>query len=210
MADGNGKKEQKEKKKKKKRVRHLPQKRSINMAKADRKRIKWRVILPVAFGTAVFLLAFLKFGVLDQFIRAEEIEREVVAIQDTINQRRAEIGQNEGIRVRYAHYSTSGMTADELGRADRGEVLRLLETFVLPQMPEISWSLNGNTLMLTITGRTLQEINLMAQLLSEEKLVDYCTVTAAAYNGGVAQAVLDEAVNAKLVIYLNSGSKGAT
>ena len=206
MAAGRNKKE---KKATKLNPRRLPRKTAINLAIADRKKINWKLILLVTPLTALAVLAFIKFGVTDQFIRAELIEREVLELHDTIERRRAEISQNEGVRVRYAHYSSSGMSAEETNRADRGEVLQLLETFVLSQMPEVSWSLNGNTLMLSITGRTLQEINLMAQLLNEEKMVDYCTVTAAAYNGGVAQAVQDEAVNANLVIYLNGSVRGA-
>ena len=74
------------------------------------------------------------------------------------------------------------MTDEEMARTDRVEVLDLIQRVVLPQAALSSWSVTGNVLTLDISRANLQEINLLAQQLNEDPLVDFCTVTTAATN----------------------------
>ena len=56
----------------------------------------------------------------------------------------------------------------------------MIERVVIPQARLSGWSVSGNQLNLTVSARTLQEINLMAQQIENEDIVDYCQVLNAA------------------------------
>jgi hypothetical protein len=101
---------------------------------------------------------------------------------------------------RYAHYTYSGMTQEELERTDRVKVLKLLQESIISKAEVNNWRVSGNLLTLNLVRSNLQEVNLLVQDLNQEKLVDYCTVTTAATGnrGGTGQGQ----VNAQVLVYL--------
>lgn len=206
--------EKQEKREKKKVVRRAlrPYKRTINLAEAEKKKLNMRLLVPLFLGVIIVSALFGKFGIADQFRNVRRAEREVAELTEELNRNREALNSMSEVRVRYAHYSYSGMSDEEMNRADRAQVLDLMEHVLLPRVPSNTWQLTGNVLTLSISGHTLQEINIVAQRLLTEPLVDYCTVTAASYTGGSQRnehPSENEIVTANLVIYLNSGRKGA-
>jgi hypothetical protein len=79
----------------------------------------------------------------------------------------------------YAHYTYNDMTSEELSREDRVAMMDLIERVVTPNTPPDGWRVTGNQMIIDINGRTLQEINLVVQLLLEEDIVDFCNVNTA-------------------------------
>lgn len=157
----------------------LPTKRTVNLATVDVKRINWWIAMPATLIILAACAVFAKFAVADRFIAVSEARAEVTRLQSELDAAYSLKESFGDLNDRYAHYTYSGMTEEELGRVDRVEVMELLRRDVLPRMEVDSWSVNGNVLTLSVSGRTLQEINEMMQMLLADEIVDYCTVSTA-------------------------------
>ena len=164
-------------------ARNLPAKRSINLAAAgSEKPIKVKIALPAIILIVVAAILLSKFLVVDRLIAVSRAQGEVAAVQSQLDADYAKLASFGEMTDEYAHYTYSGMTDEEMARTDRVEVLDLIQRVVLPQAALSSWSVTGNVLTLDISRANLQEINLLAQQLNEDPLVDFCTVTTAATN----------------------------
>ena len=187
----------------------LPEKRSINLATVNVKRINWALAVPLLLLTLLAIGAFAKFGVLDQLAAAEQARAEVDSLRRELDAGYAAIDDFGEINDIYAHYTYSGMTQEELSRADRVAMMEMLARVVLPHSPVDSWTVSGNELVLNISGSTLQEINHIVQNLLEDDMVDYCTVTTAATSQRPSEpppgrAAEPETVSANVVVQLKS------
>lgn len=189
----------------------LPEKRTINLATVNVKRINWLLAIPLLLLTLAAVAAFGKFAVLDRFNAVAVAQSEVEALQVQLDRGYAAIEDFGEINDVYAHYTYSGMTEEELGRADRIAVMDLIERVVLAtNTPLEGWSLSGNQLVLDISGNTLQEINLVVQRLLAEDMVDYCTVTTAATADTSSygeSAPEEESVTANVIVQLKSAQR---
>ncbi len=183
----------------------LPDKRTINLAVVNVKHINWKLAIPLILLILCASAAFCKFAVLDRMEAAEAAKAEVLELQRQLDMGYAAIENYGDINEIYAHYTYSGMTEEERTRADRIEMMRLIERVVLPTAPVNDWYVHENQLELNINGHTLQEINQIVQLLLAEDIVDYCTVSTASTNDPrKIQLAPDEIVTAKLIIYLRN------
>lgn len=184
----------------------LPEKRTINLAVVNVKRIDWRVAVPLLVLVLAAVAAFGKFAVIDRINRSAAAQNEVAALQSQLDDGYAAIESFGEINDLYAHYTYSGMTPEELDRVDRVEMMKMLERVVLPIAPVDNWTVSGNQLILDIEGRTLLEINQIVQLLLAEDMVDYCTVSTAATTPirGRENIPADETVTANVIVQLKS------
>ena len=181
----------------------LPVKRSINLIGVGEKHIKVGVAIPAIILILIAAAALSKFGVVDRLIAVADAEREVNRLRVELNDAYRTLEGYGELAEEYAHYTVTGMTREELTRVDRGEVVELIQRVILPTTTSGTWTLTGNQLSLSITGQTLQEINLLVQSLNEEELVDFCTVKTAATDDKYYD-VLDEdsTVTAQISVYL--------
>lgn len=187
---------------------NIPVKRSINLAHAGEKKSKLRLNVLSLILLILSFIALCKYAVYDRIIEMNRAQMQVADIQRQIYEGEAEVASYGELAIRYAHYTYSGMTQEELSLANRVEVLDMLSRLVLPTNYVESWTLKGNELTLSISGKTLQELNLVTQLLEQDELVDYCTVATAATNEmehGTIDAFSD--VTAQLVIHLRSSEE---
>ena len=191
----------------------VPTKRYINLAMPKNKPIKLGLAIPAVVLILVAAGLFSKFLVIDRLAEVAAAQRQVAELQNRLDAGYEELADYDDLSILYAHYTFSGMTAEELQRTDRVEVLSLIERIILPQAGVTSWSLTGNELTVNMTGSTLQEINLIVQQLEADELVNFCTVTTAAtnesrqtYNRVTDTEVVDEytVVTARVVAYLNA------
>ena len=106
----------------------------------------------------------------------------------------------------YAHYTWSGLTEEELNRADYVAAMDLLEQTIPEQIGLDAWTLNGNEMTVSVHSGTLEEINQLAQTLDADALTDYCSVTATATAGA---GTGDETVTATLLIYFKGAERGS-
>lgn len=184
---------------------NIPVKRSINLAHMGEKKSNIRLGTLSMILLVLCLGVFSKYAVYDRIVAVDHARAEVAAVERQIANGKAEIEAFGDLADKYAHYTYSGMTQEELTRADRKEVLEMLDRLVLPTNYVESWTLKGNLLTLFISGKTLQELNLVTQRLEQDELVDFCTVTTAATNeldGTIVDAFAE--VTAQIVIHLRS------
>ncbi len=169
----------------------LPVKHSINLAGAGEKPLNMKIGVPAIILILIAAVALGKFGVADRFAALSKANGEVSDLKFRLSETYAKIDQYSELEEKYAHYTYTGMTEEELSRVDRTETVKMIERVVLPSSSLAGWSITGNQLTITASAKTLQEINVIAQRLEEEEIVSYCQVTTAAtdpkyeyYNSG--------------------------
>ena len=158
----------------------LPVKRSVNLAGAGEKPMNMKIGIPAIILILIAAAALSKFGVIDRYAALSEAQGVVRSLNAEIKENYDKIERYADLEEKYAHYTYTGMTQEELSRVDRTETVKIIERVVLPAATLTGWSIKGNQLSLTVNAQTLQEINLLAQRLETEDLVDYCQVTTAA------------------------------
>ena len=158
----------------------LPVKRSVNLAGYGEKPLNLKIAVP---GIILIILAAVllsKFAVVDRLTAMSRAQREAAQLRSELNEAYAEMDSYGDMQDVYAHYTYSDMTAAELSRVERTEVVDLIQRVVVPRAQLGPWSVKDNTLTITVSGGTLQEINKISQLLNQEAVVDFCTVSTAA------------------------------
>ena len=193
---------------------HLPVKRTINLIGVNEKPIDLRIAIPgiILILIAAFLIG--KFAVADRLIAVSREQGKVYDLQRQIDEGYKKIDSYGELTDKYAHYTYSGMTEEEVTRADRVEVIDMIRRVVAPKVQLDAWVINENTLQLTVTGKSLQEINLVAQSIEDEDIVDFCTVTTAATNEQNYYTVPElteeeQRVTARVTVYLNESEEEA-
>lgn len=162
--------------------RNIPVKRSINLSAAGEKKSNLRIGTLSVILILLCCAVFSKYGVYDRLVAMDRARAEVSAVERQIRECNRAIEDFGELADRYAHYTYSGMTQEELSRANRADVLEMIRRQVIDNNYVESWTLQGNLLTLYISGKTLQELNIVTQLLEQEELVDYCTVSTASTN----------------------------
>lgn len=183
-------------------LRSLPSKRSINLATVGEKPIKASRAIPAIILIILIAGVISKFAVYDRLAKVSRAQSEVASIQQQIDDGYRKIAEYGNLAEEYAHFTYSGMTPEELNRTDRVDVIEMIRTVVMPELEVGSIAIASNQAQLTVSGNSLQQINLMAKTLQEEQsIVNYCTVNSASTNDTRNSA--SGSVTARITIYLN-------
>lgn len=185
--------------KKEKELKPLPPKYVLNLANYDKKKVSLPVFILTAVIIIVAVAAFAKFAVFDRFAALDKAQAEASSLKSQIDRNYAQIRELSGITEEYAHYTYSGMTADELALVSRVDVMEMISRVILPYASVNSWTLKGNTLNMTVYNTTLNLVNSVVASINAEPIVNYCYVQTAAT--GSSQALAEE-VTAQLTVYL--------
>lgn len=190
-------------------ARNMPVKRNINLAAIGEKPIQMKLAIPAIVLIIVGAVLLSKFFVVDRLLDMSRAQGEVSSIQSQIDQGYARLSDAGDVTNEFAHYTYSAMTAEELARTDRVDVLNLIQRVVLPQASVSTWTVHENVLTLGLSQSSLQQINLLAQQLREDPLVDFCTVTTASTVGARSAPEQTEQsgpgeVAGQILVYLNS------
>ena len=157
----------------------MPKKRHINLATVNIRRINWFIAVPAILLIVLAAGLFSKIAVIDRMALAQEERMALSRLQTTLGEEERRLEGYDTLMKRYAHYTFSGMTEEELDRVDRGSVMELTRRFILSNTRVDSWTLRGNTLTLTVEADSLQAVNQLTQELLDEPLVEYCSVSSA-------------------------------
>jgi len=191
--------------------RNMPVKRFINLSNEDEKKLNMKIGFPAIVLIILAAALLSKFAVVDRMMAVYRAQAEVAAIRQEVNAGYDRIDSFGELTEKYAHYTYSGMTTQELQRVDRTEILAMIQRVVMPRATLGTWTVSGNLLTLNVTADTLQTINVISQKLEEEEMVDYCTMTTAATNEII--VVQDEkgsheeehiVVNGRVLVYLKN------
>ncbi len=180
----------------------LPTKRSLNLVGGPKRQLNRK---SVGIGLAVVLVAAILFGKFAVADRLAEVHRETAAaasLQAQLDQGYERIRTLEQIDEEYAHYTYSGMTDEELGRADRVMALELIERFVLPWADVPDWSIQGNQLTMNVVAGSLTEIGGIAKDLEKDPSVSFASVA----NAGTGLWEDVGKVSASVVVYLTNAT----
>lgn len=180
---------------------NLPFKISINMARLHEKRVPIGAVLAAILALVIGAALFGKFAVYDLLQDAKRARQEVETVQAQLAMGYDKIESFGEINDIYAHYTTSGMTDDELSSPDRLEVMEMIQRVIMPRTPLETWSLSGNQVTMSIKGATLEAINDTAKAIRAEEMVDYCNVNTAATG--------NDTVTANIVIHLKNKRRQA-
>ena len=190
----------------------LPTKKSINLATVGVKKMKYGLLIPLLIVVLAAAVALAKFAVIDRMNALAKEKAEVARLEKEIAAGYEKIETFGELTEQYAHYTFSGMTEDELTRADRVAAIELIRRVVSPSAEVTAWDLTGNELVLTLKSETLQEINVIAQAIEAEEIVDFCTVTTASTHDSQykTEESSDNRVTAKIIVYLNEAKREVT
>ena len=184
----------------------MPTKRSINLAIIPgEKKLDIKTAIPAVILIIVAAVLFSKYAVVDRLMEVSREEAIAAELQRQVDAGYEKIESFGDLVEKYAHYTYSGMTNEELTRADRIKVMDLISRLLLPNAEVDSWQVTGNVLTLSITDSTLQELNLLAQQLRDEPMVEFCNVTTAQTNEVVTSSENPQEfikVTARMVVYL--------
>ncbi len=160
----------------------LPVKRSINLALVGQKKTRVSTAILAIILILVVAAAFSKYFVMDRFAEVEREQRKVRDLRNELSAANAKLDSFGELNETYAHYTFSDMTAEEMRRVERSDVVELIERVVLPAAELNSWDIKQNQLTLNVTLDTLQDTNMLAQILNEEDMVEFATVKNAVTN----------------------------
>ena len=187
----------------------LPVKRSINLATVGEEHIDMRLALPLILLIILLAAAFSKIFVVNRLMEMSEAQGKVASLQTQLDDSYKQIEAYTAETADYAHYTYADMTAEELSRTDREDVIDLIDRLVLPYASIGSFKISENILELPITSGTLQDINEIVQRLEEDPLVDFCMITTAQTLEQSEKTVGEEAqswyesVTGQVTVYLN-------
>ena len=187
----------------------MPQKRSINLALVGVERIDPKLALAGSLIVLILAAMFSKFLVADRLAAMNRESAQVAALRTQLSQEYDKVASFGSIADEYAHYTYSGMTEEELSLVDRADVIRMIKEGTENNREVESWSLRGNVVTLTVSGRDLQEINQLARRLEQFDLVNTCTVTAASKEeiqakGSSGPEDGSSVVRANIIVFLQS------
>ena len=160
----------------------LPAKKSINMAVVGQKKTRISTAILAVILILIAAAAIGKFLVMDRLNEVDREEQKVRDLRNELSLANAKLDSFGELKETYAHYTFADMTGEEMRRVERSDVVELIERVVLPAAELNSWNVKENQLTLNVTLDTLQDTNLLAQLLNEEAMVEFATVKNAVTN----------------------------
>ena len=160
----------------------LPVKKSINMAVVGQKKTRVSTALLAIILILLVAAAISKFFVMDRFAEVAREQQKVRDLRNELSAANAKLDSFGELKETYAHYTFADMTSEEMRRVERSDVVELIERVVLPAAELNSWNVKQNQLTLNVTLDTLQDTNMLAQILNEEDMVEFATVKNAVTN----------------------------
>ncbi|MDO5491081.1 MAG: hypothetical protein Q4F96_01595 [Bacillota bacterium] len=157
----------------------LPTKTHINVLVERKQPFSLRKNLPLLIIVVVLALLLCKFLVYDRLASVIREAGRVETLQQELIEVNARIDKLKDVDEMYAHYTTSGMTAEELGQVDRVKAMRLIEDAFLHGNISKNWNLTGNVMTMEVNGPSLKDLNQLAEELEEDPVVERCVISAA-------------------------------
>jgi cell division protein FtsL len=157
----------------------IPTKNFINIQIKKKQSFNPRKNLPVIIIVVILLLVFCKFMVLDRIFGVTNLTDEVSNMKTELAQAEQQINSMTDMEDMYAHYTTSGMTEEELSLVDRTKVMKLVGKAFKEGAKARSWNLTGNILTLEVSGSSLSKLNKLASDLEENSIVERCVISSA-------------------------------
>ncbi len=197
-----------------------PTKDKINFAEIDITPMKIEVMAPAIVVIIIVACLLSKFLVVDRLIAYNKQAAEVASMESELQAAYDKIDSYSDMEEKYAHYTYSGMTPDEMALQDRVAVVELINKYILTKAEVGAWTITGNEVNIPITGVSFQEVGAIAAELEKDDMVDHCEVVAATtndngnvYNSSSSSITVVNGVGgatAQVTIYLNDVGEETT
>lgn len=177
----------------------MPTKRSINLARIDEKKFSFGIAIPAIILIVILAGVFSKFFVIDRFAEMDAAVAEVMRLRSQVDAFNDALKEFKDVEDTYAHYTNTGMNAEELARVNREQVLDLVNSVLPEGKGEVAWNVSGNILIMEVAESSLGRQNELTKKIEENPIVDSCMITLANKDN---QRNKNEDVRAKLTVYL--------
>lgn len=179
----------------------MPTKTSINLVVKKESKLN----LPMMIGVIILALLLVVLLVIKPIVGLTRETQRVTQLTNELSEANSVIASYGDVEKEYAHYTTAGMTAEELSRIDRVKMMKLVEDAVVNSGSVNSWSISGNTMVLQVHGSSLAELNQIAGALEKDPLVERCVIN----NANRANSNNANGVTVSFIVYLSDDSSGA-
>ena len=157
----------------------IPTKNYINVLVKKKQPFSIQKNLPLIIVLVIIFIVLFKFAMFDRLATIIIDTNKVSTMQEEIADINSKINAMKGVEDQYAHYTTSGMTEEELGRVDRVKAMKLINKQFMRANVCRSWNLTGNVMTLKVNGPSLRELNQTAAELEENDIVERCVISTA-------------------------------
>ena len=113
----------------------MPTKRTINLMLVEEGKIRARTAIPAILAIIVLAALFSKYMVIDRLTAVNQAQGRAARLQQDLDSAKALLEEYGDVDTIYAHYTYEGMTAQEMGRVDRDQVMQLVVS-ILPKEEE--------------------------------------------------------------------------
>ena len=148
-------------------------------AYTDVKKTDWKLVLLGAIAAVAVVVLAVKVGILDKYnelVRSQAYEAE---LQARVNADTLFIKQAEELSVEYYHYTWDDMTEEEKGRVSRVDVAKLADFIVSQGVSVRSIDLKEKTLVVGVTGDSLNTMSKLTAALTDLDIVESCSLSMA-------------------------------
>lgn len=130
----------------------------------------------IALAIILVTLLFTKFAILDPLQQKTDALAELSAKQDQMDILNAKLAGCDELQALYGRYSYGWMTENETNLVERMDIVRLLETKILPRARIEDFTISGNVLTVNLEGITLKQTSSLVTTLEADPLVTSATV----------------------------------
>ena len=130
----------------------------------------------IALAIILVTLLFTKFAILDPLQQKTDALAELSAKQDQMDILNAKLAGWDELQALYGRYSYGWMTENETNLVERMDIVRLLETKILPRARIEDFTISGNVLTVNLEGITLKQTSSLVTTLEADPLVTSATV----------------------------------
>lgn len=130
----------------------------------------------IALAIILVTLLFTKFAILDPLQQKTDALAELSAKQDQMAVINAKLAGWDELQALYGRYSYGWMTENETNLVERMDIVRLLETKILPRARIEDFTISGNVLTVNLEGITLKQTSSLVTTLEADPLVTSATV----------------------------------
>lgn len=152
-------------------------KQSMNLAVFEKKQVNpVRILVTVLVLVLVFVVVG-KFGIVDRYEKVNQARSAMQDQQDLYNALLIANAEYNDVLLEFNKYSFGAMTDEERAVADRGEVLDLIEGYLVSAAQIENVSLTANELNVEMSGINLEKASSLMNNLMTDELVKNVTVS---------------------------------
>ena len=160
------------------RAKSIPTKRTLNLVIKEKSEFRPELLLPAVLIVLVIAAVFGKFAVLDRYAALAEAEDLLAQDRHHLEELRASYADFDEVQAEYNRYTYTDF--DRTIR-DRQDVLDLLEKYVFPVSGTQQLRITDNSVSLTLTGMTLEEVATLSEKLKADTRVDNVIINTTSY-----------------------------